>query len=113
MEILTTIIHVLIMFFYMIPTYILVKTGKANPDQASTISSILLYIAFPAMIINSFQPIEFSYNNLKQLMLFFVVTLLLLAILIIICCLIVKRKLSEPKCRMLSIESTLGNVGFY
>ena len=113
MEILTTIINVLIMFFYMIPAYILVKTGKANTDHASTISSILLYITFPAMIINSFQPIEFSYNNLKQLMLFFVVTLILLAISIIICYLILKRKFSEPKYRMLSIASSLGNVGFF
>ena len=91
MEILTTIINVLIMFFYMIPAYILVKTGKANQDHASTISSILLYITFPAMIINSFQPIEFSYKTLKQLMLFFLVTLLLLAASIILCYLVLKK----------------------
>ena len=46
MEILTTIINVLIMFFYMIPAYILVKTGKANPDHASTISSIYYIFHF-------------------------------------------------------------------
>ena len=113
MDILTTIINVLIMFFYMIPAYILVKTGKASPNHASTISSILIYITFPALIINSFQSIEFSYNNLKQLMLFFIVTILLLAASIIICYLILKKKFSEPKYRMLSIASSLGNVGFF
>lgn len=113
MEILTTIINVLIMFFYMIPAYILVKTGKADPNHASTISSILIYITFPAMIINSFQPMDFSYEVLKQVMLFFVVTLLLLAISIILCYLILRKKFSDAKYRMLSVASSMGNVGFF
>jgi predicted permease len=48
----------------MIPAYILIKTGKAEPAHAKTVSAILLYISFPAMIINSFQDIGKWYNML-------------------------------------------------
>jgi len=85
MEFTVTLYNVLIMFFYMIPAYILIKTGKAEPAHAKTVSAILLYISFPAMIINSFQTIEFSWNILGKVFLFFVLTILLLVIGVVIC----------------------------
>jgi len=112
MDFTTTLYNVLIMFFYMIPAYILIKTGKAEPAHAKTVSAILLYISFPAMIINSFQTMEFSWNTLGKIFLFFIVTILLLAISILICFLILRKKYHEEKYRMLSIASSLGNVGF-
>ena len=112
MEFTTTLYNVLIMFFYMIPAYILIKTGKAEPAHAKTVSAILLYIAFPAMIINSFQNIEFSWNILGKIFLFFLVTMLLMILGIVICFLILKKKFNEAKYRMLTIASAFGNVGF-
>jgi predicted permease len=96
----------------MIPAYILIKTGKAEPAHAKTVSAILLYISFPAMIINSFQTIEFSWNILGKVFLFFVVTILLHVIGVVICFLILKKKYHEAKYRMLTIASAFGNVGF-
>jgi predicted permease len=96
----------------MIPAYILIKTGKAEPAHAKTVSAILLYISFPAMIINSFQTMEFSWKILGKIFLFFVVTILLLAIGIVVCFLILKKKYHEAKYRMLTIASAFGNVGF-
>jgi predicted permease len=96
----------------MIPAYILIKTGKAEPAHAKTVSAILLYISFPAMIINSFQTMEFSWKILGKIFLFFVVTILLLAIGIVVCFLILKKKYNEAKYRMLTIASAFGNVGF-
>ena len=107
-----TFVKVLIMFFYMVPPYILIKTGKAEPAHAKTVSAILLYIAFPAMIINSFQTIEFDWSILGKMSLFFIVTIILLAVAILICYLLLKTRYYEPKYRMLSIASSLGNVGF-
>ena len=112
MEFTVTLYNVLIMFFYMIPAYILIKTGKAEPAHAKTVSALLLYISFPAMIFNSFQTIEFSWNILGKIFLFFVVTILLLAIGVVVCFLILKKKYHEAKYRMLTIASAFGNVGF-
>ena len=96
----------------MIPAFLLIKSGKAEPAHAKTVSAILLYISFPAMIINSFQSVEFSWSVLGKICLFFVVTILLLAISILILYLILKKKYHEAKYRMLTIASALGNVGF-
>ena len=112
-DVLITFYNVLIMFFYMIPPYILIKTGKAEPAHAKTVSALLLYVAFPAMIINSFQTMEFSWNILGKVAIFFVVTIVLLSIGILICYFILRKKYEEPKYRMLTIASCLGNVGFH
>ena len=112
MEFTTTLYNVLIMFFYMIPAYLLIKTGKAEPSHAKTVSAILLYISFPAMIINSFQSIEFSWKILGKIFLFFIITIALIALDVVICYLILKKKFTEAKYRMLTIASAFGNVGF-
>lgn len=112
MEFTTTLYNVLIMFFYMIPAFLLIKTKKAEPAHAKTLSAILLYISFPAMIINSFQSIEFKWNTLGYISLFFAVTMLLLSVSIGIIYLILQKKSDDPKYRMLTIASALGNVGF-
>jgi predicted permease len=96
----------------MIPAFLLIKTKKAEPAHAKTLSAILLYISFPAMIINSFQSIEFKWNTLGYISLFFAVTMLLLSVSIGIIYLILQKKSDDPKYRMLTIASALGNVGF-
>ena len=112
MEFTTTLYNVLIMFFYMIPSYILIKTGKAEPAHAKTVSALLLYVSFPAMIINSFQTMEFSWDILGKISIFFLVTMALLIIAVVICYLILFKKFDDPKYRMLTIASSFGNVGF-
>lgn len=100
------------MFFYMIPSFILIKVGKAEPQHAKTVSAILLYISFPCMIFNSFQSIDFDWDILGKIFLFFLITLILLTLDIVVCFLILKKKYDQPKYRILSIASALGNVGF-
>ena len=107
-----TLENVLMMLFYMAPAYLLTKTGKFEPVHAKGISAILLNIAFPAMIINSFQTIEFDFNILLQFSIFFLIAILLLSVSILICFLILRKKISDTKYRILSIASSLGNVGF-
>ena len=100
------------MFFYMIPSFILIKVGKAEPQHAKTVSAILLYISFPCMIFNSFQSIDFDWDILGKIFLFFLITLILLTLDIVVCFLILKKKYDQPKYRILSIASAFGNVGF-
>ena len=64
------------------------------------------------MIINSFQTIEFSWSILGKIFTFFIVSILLLILSILICFLILRKEFSQAKYRMLSIASSLGNVGF-
>ena len=112
MEFTTTLYNVLIMFFYMIPSYILIKTGKAEPAHAKTVSALLLYVSFPAMIINSFQTMEFSWSILGKVAIFFLITMGLLAVSIVICFSLLYKKFDQAKYRMLTIASSFGNVGF-
>ena len=112
MEFTTTLYNVLIMFFYMIPPYILIKTGKAEPAHAKTVSALLLYVSFPAMIINSFQTMEFSWSILGKVAIFFLITMGLLAVSIVICFSLLYKKFDQAKYRMLTIASSFGNVGF-
>ena len=112
MDFTITLYNVLIMFFYMIPSFILIKVGKAEPHHAKTVSAILLYISFPCMIFNSFQSIDFDWDILGKIFLFFLITLILLTLDIVVCFLILKKKYDQPKYRILSIASALGNVGF-
>ena len=107
-----TLYNVLIMFFYMIPAYILIKVGKAEPAHAKTVSAILLYISFPCMVVNSFQSMKFDWDILGKVFSFFLTTIILLVLDILICFLILKKKYDEPKYRMLTIASAFGNVGF-
>ena len=110
MEFLTTLEAVLIMFFYMIPSYILKKTGKAEVPHAKTVSALLLYVSFPAMIINSFLKMEFSWDILGKVAIFFLVTMMLLVLATVICYLILFKKFDDAKYRMLTIASSFGTV---
>ena len=112
MEFTVTLYNVLIMFFYMIPAFILVKVGKAEPSHAKTVSAILLYICFPCMVINSFQSLVFDWDILGKVFLFFVITITIIILCIVVCFLILRKKYDEPKYRMLTIASAFGNVGF-
>ena len=112
MDFTITLYNVFIMFFYMIPTYILIKTGKAEPQHAKTISAILLYISCTCMVFNSFQNIKFDWDILGKIFIFFLVSNILLILDIIICYLILRKKYNEPKYRILTIASAFGNVGF-
>jgi len=96
----------------MIPTYILIKVGKAEPQHAKTISAILLYISCTCMVFNSFQKIKFDWDILGKIFIFFLVSNILLILDIVICYLILRKKYNQPKYRILTIASVFGNVGF-
>ena len=112
MEFTVTLYNVLIMFFYMIPAYILIKVGKAEPPHAKTVSAILLYISFPCMVVNSFQSLVFDWNILEKIFIFFLITLVIMILCIVVCFLILRKKYDESKYRILTIASAFGNVGF-
>lgn len=113
MEFKTTLINVLMMIFYLLIGYVLAKCDKACDKHARTISSLLLYVCGPAMVISAFLSLEYNQNDLKQMGLFFIVTLILQIIVILILYLILRFKYTDAKYRILTFGAVCGNVGFF
>jgi len=113
MEFKTTLINVLMMIFYLLIGYVLAKCDKACDKHARTISSLLLYVCGPAMVISAFLSLEYNQNDLKQMGFFFIVTLILQIIVILILFLILRIKYSDAKYRILTFGAVCGNVGFF
>lgn len=103
---------VLMMLIYLALGFALCKSGKLVVSHAKSLSAILIYILGPAMIINSFINLEYSMDNLIKIAQFFLVTLFVQLLFIGILYLILHKKYDDAKYRILSVGSTLGNVGF-
>lgn len=105
--------NVLLSLMYMLSGYILCKTKKANASHLSTMSTILIYVLSPCMIISSFLSFDYSLGNLINMGLFFVASLTMQLIFIGILVLILHKKFQISKYRMLAVGSVLGNCGFF
>lgn len=101
-----------VLLFYMILGFILVKTGKASVSHAKTLSVILVYVLGPAMIINSFLQLEFSWKGFARIGIYFAVSLAVQLLFFLLIFLVVGRKYEDSKYRILSVGSVLGNVGY-
>lgn len=113
MEFKVTLINVLIMLFYLAIGYVLTKFDKACDKHARTISSLLLYVCGPAMIISAFDSLTYNTQDLIQMGLFFIATLVLQIVVILIIFLILRKKYDDAKYRILTFGAACGNVGFF
>ncbi len=100
------------LLFYMSLGFILVKTKKASINHVKTISGILVYVLGPAMIINSFLQLEFSWEGFAKIGVYFLISLAAQLLFFLIIFLVLRKKLSDSKYRILSVGSVLGNVGY-
>lgn len=105
--------NVLLTLVYIIPGYIICKVKKASAEHLSTLSSVLVYILSPCMIISSFISLDYSTQNLVNMGLFFVTALILQGVFILILFLLFRNRYADSKYRILTIGSVLGNVGFF
>lgn len=92
--------------------FILVKTGKAKLDHVKTLTGLLVYVLGPAMIINSFLQMEFSWEAFARIGIYFVLSLAVQLIFFLLIFIVLRKKYSDSKYRILSVGSVLGNVGF-
>ena len=102
------------MFFYMAPAFILRKFNKVDETHLKTVSTILVFICSPALIINSFQEVEYNTDNIKYMGEFLLTSIILhiVSILILFFCFYTKFQ-ENPQLRILTLAGTLGNVGFF
>lgn len=106
-------LSVLIALMYMFPGYILGKAKKASAGHLSTMSSVLIYVLSPCMIVSSFFSMDFSWDALKDMGFFFLVSFAVEVAFLLSLFLVLKKKFHINKYRMLVIGSALGNCGFF
>lgn len=117
----TCVIRVAVSLCFCIPGFILCKKNMASEKHLSTMSTILVYICGPCMIIYSFYnaSVSLSENGINKgeaalnLLYFGIATFLLQCAFMLILYIILKRKYDDAKYRLLTCGSVLGNVGFF
>ena len=109
----TAFLSVLIALMYMFPGYILGKAKKASAGHLSTMSSVLIYVLSPCMIVSSFFSMDFSQDALRDMGVFFLVSFAVEVTFLLSLFLVLKKKFHINKYRMLAIGSALGNCGFF
>lgn len=118
---LNCLIRVLISLAFIIPGFVLCKFKKASANHLSTLSTVLIYVCSPCMVIYAFFSASSSAEkyNLNKLdmglkMLYFgLVTFVLQVLFVLVLYLIFRRKFDDAKYRLLTCSSALGNVGFF
>jgi len=105
--------NVLITLFYIFPGFVLTKMKKATTDHLPTLSSVLIYIGTPFMVISAFMSLEFSWDNLKNMGVFFLLTFMIQVLFMLIFVILFGKRYQNAKYRLLTIASVMGNVGFF
>ena len=113
MQFLRTLYQVLIMFFYMVPAFILKKVNWVKTEHLFSISSILLYITAPGVMLDAFQRCEFSKHGIGELGKMFLVSLLIQVIAVGVLMLLFFKKIDEAKYRVAIAAGIFGNTGFF
>ena len=95
--------NVAIALLYLLPGFVLQKAKRLRAEHLSGLSSLLVFVCAPCMIISSFMQLEYSGEVFANMGLFFGVTFVLQAVFIFIIYLLTKRikfkaknKKSEP-----------------
>lgn len=108
-----TFLNVLGMLFYMVPGFILRKTGLLKERDIPAVSQVMIYIATPFMVIAAFLKMEFDWAQFGEMLLFFFVTLVLQAAFFAVIFLAVRKHTQDTKMRVFCMISSLGNVGYF
>ncbi len=105
--------NVLITLLYIIPGYLAARGKLVKPDHLSSMSSVLVYICGPCLIVQSFLNTEFTSKGFLDMGLFFIVTLILQGIFMLTIYFLFRKKYEDAKYRILTMASVMGNVGFF
>lgn len=104
--------NVTVMMAYLLIGILMIKSKKALTAHAKSVSTLLIYVCGPCMVMNSFLNMTCTRENNINVLSFFAVSLALQAIFFGLIYIFVRKKLEESKYRILAIGSVMGNVGF-
>lgn len=118
---LTCLVRVVVSLCFCIPGFLLCKAKRVSANHLSTMSTILVYICGPCMIIYAFfsagvkaEELGLDKGHMALQMLYFAIaTILLQAAFMLVLYFILRRKYEDAKYRLLTCGSVLGNVGFF
>lgn len=105
--------NVLLALIYMVPGFIVSKMGKVKSEHLSGLSTVLIYICAPCMVMYSMMNLELTKENLIRMGLFFVVSLTVQIAFLLILYGILHKKYNDSKYRLTTICAIAGNVGFF
>ncbi len=108
-----SLVNVLIILCFILPGFLLGKFHLADGKHLKTLSTLLVYVLGPAMFIDSFSKIEFSWDTTRRIIIFFLLTFVLQLIFLSILFLLFRRKYENAKYRIFTIGSVMGNVGYF
>ena len=115
------VIRVMVSLAFCIPGFFLCKRKMVSANHLSTMSTILVYICGPCMIIYAFYDAAVRANEVGlnkgymalDMLYFAVATLILQSLFMLVLYFILRKKYDDAKYRILTCGSVLGNVGFF
>ncbi len=105
--------NVLLTLFYLLPGWLICRSGKVRPDHMGSTSAILLYICAPGMFLNALVSLEPSESLSLQMLAFFGVTMGIQIIFLALLFLLLGKRREDFSSRIAAIASMMGNVGFF
>lgn len=112
MSFLDVFITVVFLLILMIPGYILVKTKMLNEKAESALSTIVLYVCQPALMIMAFQKKPFSSELAVNMIIVAGLALLIHIVMILFMILVFRNKSKSAKINCLRFASVFGNCGY-
>ena len=105
--------NVLLTLMYILPGYLVCKSGKVTARHLPSISAILIYVCAPALVLSTVLQLDYSVETLRYMGEFFVVTFALQALMLGGLYLLLRRRYADARYRVMTIGGVLGNVGFF
>ena len=105
--------NVLMTLFYILPGFIIGKMKKTNTTHLPTISSVLVYVCMPCLVLSSLLSLEYSFEGMKYMGLFFLLTMVIQGAFMLLISFAIRKRNHIPKYRLMTVGMVLGNVGFF
>lgn len=103
---------VLVMLFYALPGFLMVKTKLVPSDSISGFAKLLMYVCQPALIIYSFIQVEFSVGLLRDMLVVFGFVLIVLVVVILTARFVLRKKVEDVKYRIYILSLCFSNCAF-
>ncbi len=110
---LVTLQNVILSLLFIIPGYLALKGKLVNINHSKTLSSILVYVCSPGLIIGSFLNLDFSLIQLANMGWFMLITVFTQLVFMMILFFIFKKKHGDNRYKVLSIASVCSNMGYF
>jgi predicted permease len=107
-----TLSTVMVMLFYCVPGYALVRSGKIPQQAIASFAVFLIFVCSPFQTLYAMQQIEYSPYMLKYMLLSLILGLALMGGMLGLVYLLLSRRQAEVPYRICVCAAAMGNIGF-